>query len=342
MAIENRKRALEAEVREIINSNRSDEEKEGELAQLIEPRIDESGGYFFVRKTASRGRRGVLPSERVDVVEVLDYKRVGKRDRYLALASSNTYTGPFFLAEGDSWFEYFWAKDMIQWMGGKYAVLSLARNGDTWNDIISQDVDPPRLYPDETPMGLLHTLDSNATVPVPSIVMISAGGNDLINRLVDCVHDFDKDRDPDDYIDHSGFDSIINYVQYDCTQKAKQLEQRHCKLVLHGYDYPNVKDGGMYIGWKLEHICGFPAGSTALMRRVMNRMIDEFAKAIEAVANAHSNAHFVDFRGVIGTKDWLNGPDTRYWQDEMHGNAFGSKKLWQHLDDKLDAVIAHP
>jgi len=283
------------------------------------------------------------PTDRVNVDDIYDLGRPAKRQRFLQLAKSPKYKGPLLLAEGDSWFEYPFAKDLIKYAGEKYAVLSLARAGDTWANILDEDRDPPKKYSDGTLQGLTHNLDKPEIRRKFNFVMLSAGGNDLIGQLINCVYEFDPHRSEDQYIKHQGpggFDAVLGLVAQEYRDSVKSVTDRGANVILHTYDYPNPVSGGEYIGRRFEHDLHFPMGAVALMRRVVNQMIDLFHKELAAIANASKGrVLLVDLRNTIGTSDYLNGPDSRWWYDEMHGNRQGFGRLWKRMDAELMKIF---
>lgn len=333
---------LDAKVREIINAKRADGSYKEALSELVEARLDQFGNLIFVRKGAPTDFDQLRPTDRVNVLDIYDAGREGKRKRFLELKNDPHYHGPLILAEGDSWFEYPLAKDLLDNAGLEYAVLSLARAGDTWNNIIDEDSEPEKKYSDGTPMGLIHTL--NLPDPRPfQYVMLSAGGNDLISQIRFCVYKFDPKRPEDDYIIHGGlggFDSVLSQVIDHYHDTIKTIVGMGKSVILHTYDYPNPKANGQYIGYPLEHFCKFPAGSEALMRRTVNQMIDFFHDRLAQVAAAAgSKVHLINLRKTIGTDDYLNGPDDTLWKDEMHGNKEGFRRLWARMDNELKKIF---
>jgi len=332
-------RELEAKVRAIVHARRFSEPEKEELASLVDVRMDQFGHLLLVRKGAPVDFDLLRPSDTVGVLDVYDAGRAGKRRRFLELKNDPKYHGPIILAEGDSWFEYPFAKDLLNYAGLEYAVLSLARAGDTWNDIIDEDSEPEKKYSDGTPMGLLHTL----RLPEPhrpfNYVMLSAGGNDLISQLRFCVY-YDPKWQKDDYIIHGGvggFDAILGMVIADYKNKIDAIVGLGKSVILHTYDYPNPKSNGQYIGYQLERYCNFPKGAEGLMRRTVNRMIDFFHDALAKLAKG--NVHLINLRNTIGTDDYLNGPDDTLWKDEMHGNNEGFRRLWARMDKDLKKIF---
>jgi hypothetical protein len=338
-------KTFEETVRSILSSGRSEEVQGTEIAALIEMRMDSFGNFFFVRKGAPIDLSLIRASDRVHIDELSDIKRVKKLDRYLAHKTDKNYPGPLILAEGDSWFEYFWAKDMIEYAGVKYAILSLARGGDTWAEIINQDSDPEKRYPekDHTLMGLRHNLQQMDKKRPFNYVMLSAGGNDLIGQIRFCVHRYDPDRSLDDYLIRGngvGFDAVLGLAMKHYKSAADYITGLGISVILHTYDYPNPMSGGQYIGSPLENYCHFPQGSVGLMRRVVNQMINLFHDGLADIAKQlKGKVHLIDLRKTIGTDDVANGPDIRFWYDEMHGNKFGAEKLWLRMDKDLTKIF---
>ncbi|WIG49940.1 MAG: hypothetical protein OJF48_000857 [Afipia sp.] len=339
---------LEDRVRKIIGDETlSAAAKDEALSNLIDIRIDQFGNFIFVRKGAPLDARDLTSFDRVNVTELRDRKRPAKRTRFLNKLNS-PYKGPIILAEGDSWFEYPWPNipDLIDRAGDKYAVLSLARAGDTWSDILDQDsnVGLPKRYPDGTLMGLFHTLNE-ATPKLFQYVMISAGGNDLIGNLKDCVYDFDPNRPGDEYIRHKGdierpgFDDVLGAAIHRYREATSKVVAGGRPVILHTYDYPNPKLNGQYIGYQLKKF--HKIEGEGLMRQILNQMIDLFYGGLKQIADAsNGKIHLIDFRNTIGTDDYVAGPDDSLWNDEMHGNWAGFEKLWKKMDSELTPIFA--
>lgn len=340
---------LEDRVRAIVSDQKIDDRAKDELlSTLIDMRIDQFGNFIFVRKGAPLDARDLTAFDRVNVLELKDRKRPAKRAKFLKKLNANPpYNGPIILAEGDSWFEYPWPNipDLIDRAGDKYAVLSLAKAGDTWSEILDQDsnVVPPNIYPDGTPMGLFHTLALPATRPF-QYVMLSVGGNDLVGSLIDCVYDYDRTRPEDAYIKHTGsngrpgFDDVLGAVLYRYRDATSKLVAAGKHVILHNYDYPNPLQNGQYIGYQLKKYHNI-AGE-GLMRQILNQMIDLFHDGLKQIANTSTKIHLVDLRNTIGTDDYIAGPDQTLWNDEMHGNWAGFEKLWKKMDGELTSILA--
>ena len=305
--------------------------KEKALSELIELRIDHTGNFYFVRKGAPTDPESISVSDRVVVDGLYDRKRPRKRRRYLQFKADQTYNGPIMVAEGDSWFEHPLYPDLLDWAGKDFAVLSLAKAGDTWSDMIDQDSQPPKRYSDGSLMGLVHVVtEEDTSLRPPKTILLSAGGNDLIGQIVQCVHPYDPRRNEDDYINHAEFDKVLGQVMSDYRTKSAELIRMGKIVLVHSYDYPNPQDDGQFIGHPLKKYRNIPG--VGLMRRIVNQMIDIFSNELSILArSSNDKIHFINLRETIGTRDILNGPDQRLWSDEMHGNQLGYELLWKRL-----------
>jgi hypothetical protein len=337
-------RDLEDRIRSIIDETRPEaasdagaRSTEAVLSELVELRIDRTGNFYFVRKGAPTDAELTSISDLVVVDGLYDWKRPRKRRRYLELKADAAYAGPVMVAEGDSWFEHPLYPDLLDWAGKDFAVLSLAKAGDTWSDMIDQDSEPPKHYSDGSLMGLIHAVaEESDTARPPKTILLSAGGNDLIGQIVQCVYPYDPERSEDDYINHDEFDVVLGQVMTDYRDKSAELIRMGKIVLVHSYDYPNPQDNGPFIGFPLRKYRNIPG--VGLMRRIVNQMIDIFSNELISLANnSNDKIHFINLRETIGTRDILNGPDQSLWSDEMHGNQFGYERLWKRLRVGIEA-----
>src|SRR5436189_3007501 len=113
-----------------------------ELRELVELRRAPSGQWLVVPKgtPTEQKRMGLETLEASsDLQGIKDIHRPFKEKRYRQTIKNPKYRGPRIVAEGDSWFEYPLTNDILMWLGDRYAVLSLAKAGDSWHEIIEQD-----------------------------------------------------------------------------------------------------------------------------------------------------------------------------------------------------------
>lgn len=329
-----KKTALEQTVNSILARDDDDLRRtEREIAQLIEPRRAPNGDILFVPRGTSR-ELSIEAENYLSIRGIMDWKRKAKRRRYLQKKGDSHYHGPKIVGEGDSWLEYPCNKDNGEWIGDKYALLSLAKAGDRWADVIN---DENGIYDDGTPMGLFKTVE----LEKPDIVILSAGGNDVVNKIEQYIEPFANDRPAEDYI-KSDFDLVLNYVEYNYRVYTDRLINMGCKVLVHSYDYPDPRasgDGGQWIGGPMEVHRKIPG--PALWREIVNVMLRRFHARLKAVADtSNGKVHLVELFETIGNSDSYAGPDRSLWNDEMHGTEVGFGKIAKKFEDKIKLI--HP
>lgn len=332
---ERRRVEIEQQVRSLIETARDNADvdlraTEKAIAQLVEPRRAPNGRILLVPR-GTPTERSVEADNYLSIRGIMDWKRAAKRRRYLQKKNDPNYRGPKIVAEGDSWLEYPCNKDNGEWIGDEYALLSLAKAGDTWADIINNQ---NNFYDDGTPMGLFQTV----AMEKPHIVILSVGGNDAIDNIAQYVKRYADGREPEDYIEDS-FELLLNYVEYEYRQFCTKLVAMNCKVLLHSYDYPDPRaqrDGGQWLGGPLEIERLIP-GPT-LWRGIVNVMLRRFHARVKAVASDPlfgGKVHLVELFKTIGNDDAYAGPDRNLWTDEMHGTAAGFGKIAKKFKDRI-------
>lgn len=333
-----RKQQLEREANNIIANARlleryDDNELrriEKAIAQIIEPRRAPNGRIMFVPRGTSFDERSEMDSY-LSIRGIMDWKRKAKRSRYLDRLRDPNYRGPKIVGEGDSWLEYPCNKDNGEWIGDEFALLSLAKAGDTWADVIN---DENGTYDDNTPMGLFRTIAAEK----PQIAILSVTGNDVLDKIEQYVKPYQDGLEPKDYLTDD-FTYILNYVEHNFRNYTSRLVQAGCQVIVHPYDYPDPRaqnDGGQWIGGPLERARGIP-GPT-LWRGIVNHMLELYFNRLEKIAAATKGVHVVKLFKTIGNDDIYAGPDRQLWTDEMHGSKEGFRRIAQKFRDKINEI----
>jgi hypothetical protein len=293
-----------------------------------------------VPKGAARAGATVSAEAYQDAVStrgLLDALRRFKRDRYNRKKSDPNYHGPRIVAEGDSWFEYFMTKDLLMWLGERYAVLSLAKAGDAWGNIDDQN----ELFP-------------TIAAENPHIVMLSLGGNEVMGEIATYVSPYQlrpgddpEDFDPNDWI-KPGFEGLLRWVDSRYRSTILEIIATGSKVIVHGYDYPDprsAQNGGQWLGGPLQHLGfgGVGIDAPGMWRGIINTMVDRFndhlKDVVTDVANQHPNkVRYVRLLETIGTQDIVSGPDRNLWQDEIHGSPLGNQRLATRLAEVIDEL----
>ncbi|MDB5601877.1 MAG: hypothetical protein JWN71_3921 [Xanthobacteraceae bacterium] len=256
------------------------------------------------------------------VDSILERHRKFKNNRY---AAKKTQDGLRIVAEGDSWFEYPFADDLVMILGEKYPIMSLAKAGDAWADVQKK----AELFP---------AIEKEK----PHIVMLSIGGNDVMGSIETYVHSFQLNRPTENYI-RSAFAGVLTGIEKQYDAMIARILTFKAHVILHGYDYVDPREpatqGAQWIGPPLKnmrHIDG-----VAMWREIVNLMLDRFNGVLKALAEKpeyKDRVHYVDLRNTIGTKDFNHGPNTDLWYDEIHGTTDGFKLLAAKLDAKIEQI----
>ncbi|MBI1205411.1 MAG: hypothetical protein GC182_23150 [Rhodopseudomonas sp.] len=307
---------------------------ERDIAAMVEPRRAPNGRLMLVPRGTPPDDRILEAQSFLSIPDILEWKRPAKRRRYLKKIADPAYKGPRIVGEGDSWLEYPCNKDNGEWIGDDYALLSLARAGDTWADVIN---DENETYADGTPKGLFKTV----AIEHPEIVILSVSGNDVVGNLAQFLTNFRDGKPPQDYVT-SDFDLTLNYVEYNFRQYTQRLIAAGCHVIIHTYDYPDPRpsrDGGQWLGGPMQNSRHIP-GPT-LWRDIINYMLGLYRDRLRRVAalpESQGNVHLIELFGTIGTADTYAGPNRALWTDEMHGNADGFKLIAQQFKNVIATI----
>ncbi len=331
---------LEAQISGILSTanEQNSRDVERELGEIIEARRGVHGRVIFVLRDAPLEIGSLGLNDQIRTLGILDWKRQSKRQRYLKKLADPKYGGPKILAEGDSWFEYPCAKDLIEWIGDTYAVLSLAKAGDTWSDIQDQE---GKKYDDRTPMGLFESL----AIEKPQLVLLSVGGNEIMGNIEQFVFQYEKDRPRDKYIDYKKFSDTFRLHRIDVSlskpTKSRGWALRPFCMVTTIRTPATGTAAGNGFGGPLESYRYI--GDQSLWRQIVNTMLRRFAHRMYQIArDSHGNVYFVNQLGTIGNSDYNQVPDRRYWHDEMHGTDIGFERLSRKLIEKIRRVSGWP
>jgi len=254
------------------------------------------------------------------------------------------------LAEGDSWFSFgsVGGNSLLNALHfeRKTLVTSCSKPGDTLRHMVDWKRDPwfSRLLDGGRNANLAWTFDA---------VLLSAGGNDLIDAVsdkfvdqqllkliapgatpasaADCVHD-------------DAWEKFETYLRANFTELSafvgNSRKNADTPIFIHAYDYPTPNDAP-----SLRHVSGpwlFPAMVAhniphALWTALADHLIDRLAGVLQTLDLA--NVHLIDTRGtcqraVLGatgrSNDWIN---------EIHPTSGGYAKLADRVQGAVEAVL---
>jgi hypothetical protein len=267
----------------------------------------------------------------------LDRRRESKRQRFIEKINGGC-AGPVIVAEGDSWFEYPNAEDLLVRLGERYAVLSLAKAGDSFAEVTGAG---DELFP---------TLNNPPAGKDFHIVLLSLGGNEVMGRIEDFVHPYQYGRPDAEYIKPE-FAAMLAGVE----KKFGALLQRVIDngtqhVILHGYDYPHPiyppepgegPNGSQWIGPPLKNLRNI--GTITTYRYIANTMLRDFNAMLARVASDaqyQGRVHVIRLLGTIGERDTNKGANQDLWFDEIHGTEEGFARLARKFEPIIDQVWA--
>lgn len=298
-------------------SGRRGDEPEEILLEGLHFAPDGAGG-FRVECDGYVGRFDEDPAL-LRLQSVMDYYRREKRRRYERHLNGG-YKGLKCLAEGDSWFElppFVYATDIVRELWDDYAVLSLAKAGDAWSNILKQD----ELFP---------TVAEEA----PDVVLLSAGGNNILGSIELFVHHWSPSRGMDDYVNEE-FDYELNKIIYYTDLWVSKLVSMGCDVIMHGYGYgdprPRLK-GGWLVGGPLSDKRNI--NDQRIWRAVISEMVNRFNTRLIDLSRQKKfggKFRFLDLRTVLGKGD-------EWWEDEIHPTKKGFSTIADRFRDELKAI----
>lgn len=250
------------------------------------------------------------------------------------------------LAEGDSWFTIGAIPSSNLLLELRFprttAVVNIAYPGDTIKRMadLARNPDLRKMLTDRNFGWKWHA------------IVLSGGGNDLIDRAGEClrVPPGGSGTAPADYIDAAALDALVADVQRgyrdivalrDSTSLNKGVT-----IVAHTYDYATPRNAPakfLFVGFKGPwlHRAFEAAGIPESMRvGVADRMFDALADAIVRLARDLPAFRVVDTRNTLvraapgstgASGDWLN---------EIHPTSAGYAKIAGKLEPEIDAAVA--
>jgi lysophospholipase L1-like esterase len=236
------------------------------------------------------------------------------------------------LAKGDSWFSSgsFPVCNMLQQMqfSRSVCILNLAIPGDTaaamservqnWRDEFSFQVAAP-------------------DAPRWDAILMSAGGNDLIDALPQLIRGGINSKRASDYVDPDALYAleqgiVASYSRVVGFRDRKSSPNRGVPIFVHTYDYamPSCAPARIYDliavdgPWLSPRMREVPHPMWAALSRYL---IDRVAQSLRSLEAILPNLVVVDTRGMLRGVE----PDTRGrsgdWQNEIHPSHAGYRKL---------------
>ena len=187
-------------------------------------------------------------------------------------------------------------------------------------------------------------------------IFLSGGGNDLIDRADEILMP-KRQRDPAasapaDFCDQSELRDVIADVQQgfrrlSAVRDSSRSKSGKAPIVTHTYDYATPRDAhARFFIVKLGPWL-HPALKSAKVPKskwvpIADYLIDELAKGILALQEGSDrikNFHVVDTRGAAKRAAPGTTGSSHDWQNEIHPNDDGYRKIARRVEKKLDTLI---
>jgi lysophospholipase L1-like esterase len=222
---------------------------------------------------------------------------------------------PRVLAEGDSWFLYPLAEDIIQHLSDNYPVISLAGAGHEAEQMAAELEFKDEIR-DEKPLVLL----------------LSAGGNDILGKeLQELFNDGlttpgeGAERLLNSELFGARLDEVFNNY-YPAMIHAARTVRPDLPILVHGYDYARPGEGLIQIWLKPQFIAKHITDKGD-QQTVIRLMIDEVNRRVQVMADDHGLI-YVNARGLVGDN----------WNDEIHPDGKGARRVAREFMRVLDEL----
>jgi len=222
-------------------------------------------------------------------------------EREMKIQAGRISSEPEVVTEGDSWFYHPCIRTIGQWLerDNGFNSVNIAYHGDTLDEIMAARQWEGKIDRDKT-----------------KYLLLSAGGNDLQDKIMDYIYDYDQERPIDQYITDLGLQKIKDIGQgYGDVLSSISNKFPTTKTLCYGYDYPRPNNSGQYIGKYLKNK-GIPED---MMIPIMSNVIDALHTVPSHSISVFPGAIYVDCRGVTTPAD--------SWYDDMHPDSKSFFKL---------------
>jgi hypothetical protein len=238
------------------------------------------------------------------------------------------------IAEGDSWFSFpkFIRTNLVleldEWSGDSAALWSLARNGDT-----AQEIMFGQQY------GTLRRLFSDATLRIDGF-LFSAGGNDLVaENLPNFLNTYEAGMKWLDCINMPYLDLKFRDVQaaYQRLIDLRDAYRPNTYIFTHAYDFavPSGKKVHFLLftagGWLKDQFLTKGIKDKAIQQEIVTYLLTRFGKMQETLESITDRFVYVRTQGTLD-----KGKD---WQDELHPSTEGFKKVVVKFEKALKTVF---
>jgi lysophospholipase L1-like esterase len=228
------------------------------------------------------------------------------------------------ISEGDSWFAFSITGPALDGAVADHAtgpvlLLDLAANGDTAEEMFKS----PRL----DLLSIVLQRANKARVP-PQLLLISAGGNDLLGDLGAVLKKAPGSSDPDAWIDAARlsqkFTQLRTYLDSAVARRTQHAPSAW--VVFHSYSYPRRfgKEGLFGAGpWLERAFENVGLTSRAVKEGICERVLDRmYERVLTPLAASEPRIAVIDLRTGLARLDV-----EKAWFDEIHPMPRGYQTL---------------
>lgn len=237
---------------------------------------------------------------------------------------------PVIISEGDSWFDYPIRRNTIDYIQnmGRFNLLRLETSGHEIVEIMS---------------GSQKRKLRNLLVWYPvDLILFSGGGNDIVGEdLLPLLKDRRTVNTWKDAIHKVNFNRRLQQIKnaYLDLINIRDDQRPTCTIMAHGYDYPIPSDvGACFLGFKISGPWMKPHMETrnivmkSEQKKIAKWLIQKFNEIIIDLERKTDNFIYIKTPGTLSANEW---------DDEIHPNKAGFKKIANKFKPKLKKLFPH-
>ncbi|WP_298512850.1 SGNH/GDSL hydrolase family protein [uncultured Kordia sp.] len=245
------------------------------------------------------------------------------------------------VAEGDSWFDYPFRKDIIDYLIKKgYAIDKYAKAGDTLENMVyGTEVKKRRnSYSNKGAISLQKTLNS-IRKHKPKIVLFSAGGNDIVGSEILGYLNHSVSN-PASLLNKEIFQARLAEMKTAIEFFIKSVRATHvdCNILMDGYDYAKVNGKGYNFifrnikgPWLLPSFVAKQISRKSDHKAIIKYLVDEFNQMLIDLDAQYNNFHHIDLRGKF--------PNDSQWDNEIHLKNSGYREIANIYHAKIEKIF---
>ena len=271
-----------------------------------------------------------------------DFKKEQQKLSSKRLRTENYPKELTIVAEGDSWFDYPFRKDVLDYLIKKgYAIDKFAKAGDTLENMVygTQYKKKGNSATHPGPLSLQETLNS-IRKNKPKIVLFSAGGNDVVgSEILGYLNH--KNSKPDDLLNKAIFTARLKEMEkaIEFFILAVRKTSKKSNTLMDGYEYPKINGKGykfifikdIFGPWILPSMAMKGIVSKKSQEKIIKVLVDDFNEMLAKLDRKYSYFHHIDLRGKF--------PLESQWDNEIHLKNNGYKEVANIYHEKISSIL---